>query len=301
VASEALPPLRASLPLAGGSPAATVRLHPLCCGSALAPPGWSFRHAGRGAARRALGIGVPLEQWIAGPIGAFALEHPSAGPILIDTGLHPVTADRLSENFGHLNAYFFRTLRTSPGESLPAQLRARAIDPAHIPLVVMTHLHVDHASAMSQLPAATFICTAKEWRAATARLGAWSGYARRQLPEPSRVRAIDFNLTSERHGPFARTVDLLGDGSIRLLDTPGHTVGHMSVLVRLAEREALLIGDAVYTLRNIHEDLLPWRTVDDGLYRNSMRALGAFIEQSPQALVIPTHDSEVWNELNELY
>lgn len=278
-----------------------MRLHPICCGSALAPPGWSFRHEGRGAARQALGIGVPLEQWIGGPIGAFLLEHPAAGPILIDTGLHPSAAEHLSENFGRLNAYFFRTLRTSASQSLPAQLRDRGIDPREIQLVVMTHLHVDHASAMSELPNATFLCTAAEWRAAMAPFSSRWGYARQQLPAPARVRTIDFTRQSEPHGPFERTIDLLGDGTIRLLDTPGHTVGHISVLARLTEREALLIGDAVYALRNIREDVLPWRTVGDELYRASMSSLRAFIEENPEALVIPTHDGEVWEKLDELY
>jgi N-acyl homoserine lactone hydrolase len=295
-------PQPASLPLPEGSPGATVRLHLMCCGESLAPPGWSFRHEGRGAARRALGIGVPRSQWLAGPIGAFLFEHPTAGQVLIDTGLHPCAAARLKDNFGRVNAYFFRTLRTSPEQSVPAQLRARGIDPEDIALVLMTHLHVDHASAMSEFPSATFICTRAEWRAATARFGVWSGYVRRQLPAPARIRTIDFDTHhSEQHAPFARTVDLLGDGSIRLLDTPGHTSGHMSVLARLADREVLLVGDAVYTLRNIREGILPWRTVDDDVYTRSVDELRAYAEQNPDALVIPTHDSDVWEGLDDVY
>jgi glyoxylase-like metal-dependent hydrolase (beta-lactamase superfamily II) len=297
-----IPPSAALLPLPGGSPGATVRLQPLRCGDSLAPPGWTFRHDGRGAARRALGIGVPQSEWESGPIGAFLLEHPTAGPILIDTGLHPCTADRLKDNFGRVNAFFFRTLRTSPQQSVGAQLQARGMAPARIELVVMTHLHVDHASAMSEFPAATFICTRREWHAATARFGEWSGYVRRQLPAPSRVRAIDLaSESSERHGPFDRTVDLLGDGSIRLLDTPGHTAGHMSVLARLTGREALLVGDAIYTMRNLREGILPWRTIDDDIYRRSVGQLHEYAEQNPDALMIPTHDADVWDRLDERY
>jgi N-acyl homoserine lactone hydrolase len=295
-------PVAASLPLPGGSPGATVRLHPLRCGDSLAPPGWTFRHVGRGAARRALGIGVPLSEWESGPIGAFLLEHPTVGPILIDTGLHSSTAERLKDNFGRVNAYFFRTLRTSPQQSVPVQLKARGIDAARIGLVVMTHLHVDHASAMSELPGATFICTRREWRAATARFGEWSGYVRRQLPAPSRVRTIDFDCDNdEPHGTFERTIDLLGDGSIMLLDAPGHTTGHMSVLAKLAEGEALLAGDAIYTMRNLREGILPWRTIDDDTYRHSVGQLRAYKDQNPDALIIPTHDADVWESLDDVY
>ncbi len=295
-------PVAATLPLPGGSPDATVRLHPLLCAESLAPPGWFRRHDGRGATRRALGFGVPQSQWLSGPIGAFLLEHTTAGAILLDTGIHPSAPDRLKENFGRVNAYFFRTLRMSPGRSAPAQLRLRGIDPADISLVVMTHLHVDHASAMSEFPAATFICAEPEWQAATARFGVWSGYTRRQLPPPSRVRTIDFDAhNSEQHPPFTNTVDLLGDGSVRLLYTPGHTKGHISVLARLADREALLVGDAAYTLRNLQEGILPYRTVDDSTYRRSVGELRAYAEQNADALVIPTHDIGVWEGLDDVY
>jgi glyoxylase-like metal-dependent hydrolase (beta-lactamase superfamily II) len=261
-----------------------------------------FRHPGRGATRRALGVGVAQSEWLSGPIGAFLLEHPGAGPMLIDTGLHPSTAGRLQENFGRVNAYFFRTLRTSPDRSVSAQLSAKGFDPHTISLVLMTHLHVDHASAMSEFPWATFICSDAEWQAATAPFGVWSGYVRRQLPAPSRVRTIGFDThPTERHPPFEQSIDLFGDGSVRLLSTPGHTSGHMSLLVRLSGREALLIGDAVYTLGNIREDILPWRTIDDAIYRRSMGELRAYIEQNPDALVIPTHDDEVWENLDEQY
>lgn len=75
----------------------------------------------------------------------------------------------------------------------------------------------------------------------------------------------------------------------------------MSVLVRIAGREALLAGDAIYTLRNLHEDILPWRTVGDALYRQSMREIRAYMDRHPDTLLIPTHDTEVWEGLDDLY
>jgi glyoxylase-like metal-dependent hydrolase (beta-lactamase superfamily II) len=245
---------------------------------------------------------VPKGQWLKSPMGAFLLEHPTAGQILVDTGVHPSTAERLNENFGRLNGYVFRTLRTSPEQSVPAQLRGRDIDPDQIPIVLMTHLHVDHASAMSEFPGAKFICAEVEWRAANARLGAFSGYTRTQLPPARRVQTIDFDdAAAESHPPFDHTVDLFGDGSVRLLFTPGHTRGHVSVLVRLADREGLLIGDAVYTMRNLLEGILPYKTVQNSAYRRSAEQLRAYFEQNPDALVIPTHDIEVWERLDEVY
>src|SRR5205807_1376929 len=159
--AESEPP-SASLPLGAGSPEATVRLRPILCGDSLATPAWFFAEKGRGATRRALGIGVPKRDRLRSPIGAFLLEHPTAGPILVDTGLHPCAADRLRDNFGRFNAFFFSSLLTSPERSVPAQLGRHGIDRDEIALVLMTHLHVDHASAMSEFPAATFVCSTAE-------------------------------------------------------------------------------------------------------------------------------------------
>ena len=50
---------------------------------------------------------------------------------------------------------------------------------------------------------------------------------------------------------FSHTLDLLGDGSIRLVSTPGHSPGHLSVLLRAATGPVLVVGDAAYTCRAI--------------------------------------------------
>ena len=91
------------------------------------------------------------------------------------------------------------------------------------------------------------------------------------------MRLVDFDVDGEAHGAFKQTIDLLGDGSVRLIDTPGHTPGHLSVLLRLAHgRQVLLIGDAAYTPGSVREEALPFLTADDGLYLRSIREIRAF-------------------------
>src|SRR5438874_2555752 len=81
----------------------------------------------------------------------------------------------------------------------------------------------------------------------------------------------------EPHGPFASTIDLLGDGSVRLLSTPGHTPGHMSVLLNATgDRQVLVVGDAAYTLRSIEEERLSLLAANDDHYRSSLREIKAF-------------------------
>src|ERR687894_1833347 len=149
--ATAAEPRPAELPLPGGRRGATVRLHPLLCGRSIAPPAYLMRESGRLAALRGLGIGVRRDAWISIPIVAYLVEHPGAGPILIDTGLHPSVAVDPRKSLGRPGAF---TLRPSmkPEDAVAAQLRAREIEASDIRLVVMTHLHVDHASGVSEFP-----------------------------------------------------------------------------------------------------------------------------------------------------
>jgi len=99
----------------------------------------------------------------------------------------------------------------------------------------------------------------------------------------------------------SRTIDLLGDGSVRVISTPGHTVGHLSVLLHLAQgRQVLVIGDAAYTLRNIQEGILPMLTADDETSLRSLQEIKAFAQSEPKAIPVPSHDPCAWHELRHV-
>ena len=99
---------------------------------------------------------------------------------------------------------------------------------------------------------------------------------------------------------FGRTIDLFGDGSVRLLSTPGHTRGHMSVLLRLRSgRELLLTGDAAYARATIEQELVPLFCDDVHRYLRSLREIRRYLEQTPSALVVCGHDPESWPQVPE--
>jgi N-acyl homoserine lactone hydrolase len=130
--TTAAEPRPAELPLPGGREGATVKLHPLLSGRAMAPAGALLRAPGRLGWRRALGLGVGKEGWMPIPIPAFLVEHPSAGLVLIDTGLHPSVAVKPRENFGRVTLLAFRDLQMDAAQALPAQLRERGVSRSHV-------------------------------------------------------------------------------------------------------------------------------------------------------------------------
>ncbi len=296
----------AQLPLPGGQADASVVLHPLLCAEMKGPIGWFHRAKGPLATLKALGIGVPADQQVSVPIVAFLVEHPTAGLILIDTGFHVSVADRTDperkRNLGAIGRLLARDVRMRPEQTVAAQLRARGLDPADVSVIVMTHLHFDHASALADFPGATVLVSEPEWRSAHGRAGALRGYNLAQLdPRPS-YRTLDFNATgAQARGPFAQTLDVFGDGSMTLAFTPGHSRGHLSVILRLISREALIAGDAFYTMATLRDGERPWRSEDAKAFERSLSALQAYDREQPEALIIPGHDMEHWRSLQERY
>jgi N-acyl homoserine lactone hydrolase len=314
--ATAAEPRSAELPLPGGRRGATVRLHPLLCGRAVAPPAYVVREPGRLAWRRALGLGVGRSDWLPIPIQAFLLEHPGAGPVLVDAGLHPSVAVKPVESLGRVGALAFRGLQMDAGQALPAQLRERGVDPARVSTVVITHLHVDHASGISEFPHATFVVSRAEWDAATSQ-GQLHGYMTRQFDHAFDYRLLDFDGSAvgdgarsarpgaisvpESFSGFARSFDLFGDGSVRVVYTPGHTLGHLSVVARTAGGEVLMAGDAIYLRRTIDDGRPPYRSEDEHLFRRSLREIQQYVRETPDALVVPGHDWEAWQRLDAVY
>jgi N-acyl homoserine lactone hydrolase len=290
----------AALPLPGGRAGASVRLRPLLSGWARLPPGLLERGEGPLAPLRALGLGVPREQWLRVPIGSFLLEHPRAGPVLVDTGLHPSLAADPAENLGRLYARFARGLELRA--PVPDRLLELGVDPLEVRAVVMTHLHLDHASAMSEFPSAAFLVDELEWDAARSAFGVLRGYLRRHLDHPLEVRLLDFDAPPvDAFATFGRSLDLFGDGSVRLLATPGHSPGHLSVVLRLRDREALLCGDAAFTTPTLDYGRQTGPFADGHLFGRSLREIQRYREQTPTALIVPGHDAEAWEALEPVY
>jgi len=299
--TAAAEPRPAELPLPGGVEGATVKLHPLLAGRALSPSAALLRESGRLAWRRALGLGVGKDGFTPIPIQAFLVEHPGAGLVLIDSGLHASVAVKPRENFGRVTIMAFRDLQMEASQALPAQLRERGFEPSAVKAVVMTHLHVDHASGISEFPGATFVVSKAEWEAATNQ-GPTHGYVTRQFDHAFDYRLLEFEgREAESFAGFARSFDLFGDGSVRTVYTPGHTLGHMSVLLRTARGEVLVAGDAMYLRRTLEETHLPYRTEDEHLFRRSLREIRQYATETPDALIIPGHDWNAWQELDRVY
>ncbi len=294
-------PRPASLPLPGGHKGATVHVHPLLVARMKGPPAHFHREEGRMGALRALGVGVSREDYVEVPVVAFFVEHPTAGPMLIDTGFHGSVPIEPGQAMGRFGGLLFKDVEMESNEAVPAQLRGLDVAAESIKTIVMTHLHSDHASGISHFPEATFIISEPEWAAAR-KAGQLTGYIKRQYDHAFDYRLVDFDgADASSFATFGRALDLFGDGSVMLVSTPGHTQGHLSVVLRLAGREALIAGDAAYTMRTLRDSHVPYLMDDEHRFRRSLREIQLYVEQTPGAVVVPGHDIAHWRTLAPVY
>jgi glyoxylase-like metal-dependent hydrolase (beta-lactamase superfamily II) len=176
------------------------------------------------------------------PVNAFLIEHP-AGFCLVDTGQDAAAAEP-----GFLPRWhpFIRIARFELGadDMAAPQLRKLGVEPVSVRWVVLTHLHTDHLGGVGDFSGSDIVVSNAEWSRAQGLRGRLIGYVPRQWPPGVVPRLVD--LDGPALGPFAASLDLVGDGSIVLVPLPGHTPGQLGVLVRGAGGTALLGGDVAH-------------------------------------------------------
>ncbi len=188
--------------------------------------------------------GVALEQW-----EPYRKRYPRAFPtpdtwgphfggmavrsegrlILVDTGAGPEPIPLLGGFEG----------------KLVGNMKARGVDPADVDIVFMTHAHIDHigwnmaSDGRPTFPNARYVLHTADWAAAKdleafiMQFGA-GPYVDRALAPLEALGVLD--LTD---GDRALT------GEVTAIATPGHTPGHMCVLISSGGEKALIPGDAI--------------------------------------------------------
>jgi len=204
------------------------------------------------------------------PVPCFLIET-ERERILIDTGLHPGAVGDPAGFYGRPEAGLFELELEQPV--------TEQLDPATITQVVLTHLHFDHAGALGLLPdSVPVVVQRREWEA-----GRDEQAIRRNFLYP-RDYAIDERRVVLVDGDH----DLLGDGSVQLLLTPGHTPGHQSV--RVGER--LVIGaDVGHYAATLDDHRFPSFGDDRHAQARSAERLREMREAGTR--VLPGHDPEV--------
>jgi N-acyl homoserine lactone hydrolase len=234
------------------------------------------------------------------PVPVFLVEHPSEGPLLIDVGYDPSIESDPTRTLGFMFGKLLMKHRLAE-RSVLEEVSARGVEPSAVSRVLVTHLHLDHVSASGQWPQATFVVDRAE-RAAADRQRGPGPYVKAHLATIENWRDVDFaGPEAELFESFRRTVDLFDDGLVRLVSTPGHSPGHLSVLLRLRDRYALILGDAMMSTLELRQPVIDGIVVDQDRYVRSGAETREFMRAHPDTLAIPSHDGQLWSQLEPTY
>lgn len=218
----------------------------------------------------ALGTRKPLYWWLLTsrrwlpprPINVYVIEH-AKGLLLFDTGQDRASVTDDSYFPGGLPGIVYDRLARfyiDEDETLDAQLGNLGYSAADVDTAVVSHLHQDHIGGIRELSSADLLVTAAEW----AQLAGFSpearGFLRAHIDIPgAQWHRVSLEPTNDPTlAPFTESLDVMGDGSLVLLPTPGHTAGSLSLLVRRRTLPPLLlVGDLTYDAALLKRRQLP--------------------------------------------
>src|SRR5512138_253172 len=227
------------------------------------------------------------------PIYAFVIEHPE-GLIVVDTG----ETARVAEPgyFPWWHPYFRFALRewVQPEEEIGPQMRALGFDPQDVRWVLLTHLHTDHAGGLAHFPNAEHLLARREYENGTGVLGMLRGFLPNHWPDWFRPTLVD--MQPKPFGPFPSSHRVTQAGDLHLVPTPGHTPGHLSVVVTTADVSYFLAGDASYTQGLMLAEQIDGVSNDRATARRTLAQIHAFCRVTP-TVYLPAHDPDTPDRL----
>ena len=165
----------------------------------------------------------------------YLIKHPTRGWMMWDTGVPEAVAAMPNGLVGGGGTSVWRRPKT-----IAAQLGEIGIKADDVGLVAVSHTHGDHVGNVTMFAKATLLIQKAEWD--------WAFAPTKSFPFPADVK-------SQKLGGDH---DVFGDGSVRLLSTPGHTPGHQVAVVRLKNTGVLVLsGDAVHFKDNWEKRRVP--------------------------------------------
>jgi N-acyl homoserine lactone hydrolase len=237
------------------------RLYVLYCGEAQIPDvsPWS--------------PGVNVGQAALFSVNCYLIRHGTEW-MLWDSGY----ADSLVEKPEGIVGPRSRALRS---KTLVSQLAEIGVAPNQISRLAFSHFHGDHVGNADLFSTATLYIQKPEYDAAFGAEPAKYGFA------PATYERLRASRIVKLEGDF----DVFGDGSVRILSTPGHTPGHQSLLVRLPVTGVVVLsGDAAHFEENFAQRRVPGFNFDKEQSVQSMDKLDRIV-RSERAQLWINHDS----------
>lgn len=182
--------------------------------------------------------------------------------MLWDSGISDAVA---AEPGGRIIAHDIRGIVV---RTIREQLADIGLTPEDVGRVFLSHAHFDHVGNAALFAHATWYIQRREYDAMFGPDYAQHGF----------VPALYDSLKQAAVERMEGDLDVFGDRSLQVISTPGHTPGHCSLLVRLANSGPILLsGDVAHYRYTLEHHCVPSMNADPAQSRRSMERVEALV------------------------
>jgi N-acyl homoserine lactone hydrolase len=209
------------------------------------------------------GIFIPKKKWLTLPVSCYLIEHPK-GLILFDTGWNRNMSpngmfDKKSQIKSLGSHVLYKTNQgwVEKGKCIDEQLANIGIKPIDLDYVILSHLDCDHANGLSLVKDAKHIIVSNdELKFANKKDFITKTRYQKKWWKDINLTGFDFN---GNEGPFEKSYDLFGDGSIVLINIQGHSDGlcALKIINKETGKYVLLYSDGGYATKSWENMILP--------------------------------------------
>jgi glyoxylase-like metal-dependent hydrolase (beta-lactamase superfamily II) len=175
------------------------------------------------------------------PVFAYLIQHENKW-VLFDTGL----SSKLAENPENYLGFILDSVvpfRTRVEWILSSQIKNITLN--EIDVVILSHRHFDHTGEVSEFLNTKIYIHKDEMKSKITMLGSLRGIKTSDIPKETSLTFPEFKKIKNPWG-MKQLIDLFEDNSLFITYTPGHVMGHISVVLN-GEIPIFLAGDALYS------------------------------------------------------
>jgi glyoxylase-like metal-dependent hydrolase (beta-lactamase superfamily II) len=219
------------------------------------------------------------------PIWVWVIEHPE-GLIVVDTGENTdsMDVDKYLSKESWYAKYQFKNacnVKIQSQNELNNQLKKVNLKVEDVKLVVLTHMHLDHIDGLKFFPKQEIMVGNFEFthpdNVFSSILPSWFN--------PNKVEYVNNRIEVFNQAyPVTKAEDLL------YIPTPGHTLGHSSLVFKTDDFDIIFAGDSSYDQAQVINGELPGANTDYVKTAETYKNLLAYASLR-KTVYLPTHDA----------
>lgn len=229
-------------------------------------------------------------EWM--PIWVMIIEHPE-GVFVVDTGENANVNDPGYFRSSGLFANWFDTtqfkFKVDRDEEIDKQLQLLGIPVEKLRTVILTHLHLDHIDGLRHFPHTPIIVNKAEWEKPF-------GDLPKLYPSWFKPGLVDLD---EKYDVFEQAYYLTSAKDLVLVQTPGHTWHHCSVILKTDKYHVFFGADVCYTQQQLMDGKYAGANASHKRARETYSKLRSFCK-GRDVVFIPSHDAAASERLKNL-